>query len=383
MPLPREDARRAWAVIRLAALPVVFVGERLVSHPVARSSPFDWLLAATAVWALIALAGAYGRLPRVAAGLAAAFDLAAVAALTYTSGGPYSQVRSAFFLLPVGAAVLLRPALTAAASAASVVVYLGVSLLYPTRDAGDFEIVQVLYLGLLGGAAVLLSLLLTRRSQQVEALSAARGRLVAQALDAEERERRRLAEALHDEAIQNILAARQELAAAPADGGDLALVQRGLDATVVQLRDALFDLHPYLLDHAGLEAALRAVAERAARRGGFQWTVAVTGEVPPERERLVFSLVRELLANAARHARADQVDVRVEASGGALRVSAADDGVGIADGRLDHAVRDGHIGLASSFERVEALDGRLDIVSEAGAGTRVSATIPLRAAVPA
>lgn len=386
MPPDREDARRAWALIRLAALPVIFAGERLVSHPDARSAGFGWMLAVVGAWALYGLAGAWGRVPRVPVGLAAALDLLAVSGLTYTSGGPYSQVRFAFFLLPVGAAALLRPALTAAASAASVLLYLAVSLLYPAPPgAGDFELVQALYLAWLGGAAVLLSLLLTRRAQEVDALSAARGRLVAQALDAEERARRRLAEALHDDAIQNLLAARQELAAAGEDGGDLTLVERGLDATVGQLRDALFDLHPYLLDHAGLEAALRAVAERAAGRGGFAWTVEVDQGVPETRERLVFSLVRELLANAALHADADHVAVRVRADGDVVRVEVEDDGVGIAEGRLREALRSGHIGLASATERVEALDGGLDVASRPGKGkgTLVTASIPARPAVPA
>lgn len=382
MPLHREDAARAWAVIRLAALPVIFAGERLVSHPDARSAGFRWLLGAAALWAVAALAGAYGRAPRPPAGVAAALDLLIVAGLTYTSGGPYSQVRFAFFLLPVGAAVLLRPAFTAAASAASVVLYIAVSLLYPsTPDAGDFELVQALYLAWLGGAAVLLSLLLTRRAQQVDSLSAARGRLVAQALDAEDRARRRLAEALHDEAIQNLLAARQELTAAREDGGDLSLVERGLDATVGQLRDALFDLHPYLLDHAGLAAALRAVAERAASRGGFAWTVDVAPGVPAERERLVFSLVRELLANVAQHAGAAHVAVRVATDDGRLRVEVQDDGVGIPAGRLGDALRAGHIGLASATERVEALDGRLEVASEPGEGTLVRASFPMLAPV--
>jgi two-component system, NarL family, sensor kinase len=377
MPLRRDDAARSWALIRLLALPVIFAGERLVAHPEARSAPFRWLLGATAVYALVALAGAFGRGPRLPSALMAALDLVAVAALTYTSGGPSSQVRFAFFLVPVGAAALLRPALTAAASLAAVVAYLAVSLLYPPRPgAGDFELSQALYLAWLGVGAVLLSALLTRRAEAVATLSATRGRLVAQALDAEERERRRLAEALHDEAIQNLLAARQELAAAGDGESDLELVRRGLDQTVGQLRDAMFELHPYVLDHAGLEPALRTVLERAARRGGFRWTAEVQPGAAAGRDGIVFSLVRELVANAARHAQARHVAVRVRREAGELVVEVEDDGHGMDPTRLGAATAGGHIGLASSTERVEALDGRLEIASERGGGTLVRARLP-------
>src|SRR3712207_6726154 len=116
-------------------------------------------------------------------------------------------------------------------------------------------------------AATLLSLVLTHRADEIAKLATSRGRLVAQALDAEDLARRRLAEALHDEALQNLLAARHEIGVGA--GADVDLVVRGLDETVTQLREAVFDLHPYLLEQAGLGVALRAVAERAARRGGF------------------------------------------------------------------------------------------------------------------
>jgi len=375
-PSPRGDAVRVWALIRLAALPAIFLGERLVVHPSPRSDPFVPLLIAATVYGLVACAVAFApRARQLPPQLLAALDFAFLWALTYTSGGPFSQLRYAFFLLPVGAAMLLRPALTAWASFGIVVAYVAIALLYPTEDAADFELTQGLYLVWMGIVAVLLSRLLARRADEVERLGAQRGRLVAQALDAEDRERRRLAGALHDEAVQNLLAARHELAA----GGDLAFVQQGLDRTIRQLRDAIFELHPAALDHAGLAAALEAVAEHAGRRAGFGWKVEVDAGAGGIHDQLLFSLARELIINVAKHADAAAVTVRVRRTPAELQLEVADDGVGLDPARLRDAPLDGHIGLASATERVEALDGQLEIAARPGRGTLVRARIPLGA----
>ncbi|MDO8209921.1 sensor histidine kinase [Conexibacter sp. CPCC 206217] len=372
--LPRESVR-VWALIRLAALPAIYLGERLVDHPTPRSDPFGPLLIAACAYALVAAAVAYApRTRQLPSQLLALLDLGFLWALTYTSGGPFSQLRYAFFLLPIGAALLLRPALTAAASLVVVISYVAIALLYPTQDAGDFELTQAVYLVWMGIVAVLLSQLLARRADEVERLSADRGRLVAQALDAEDRERRRLAAALHDDAVQNLLAARHELAG----GGDVAFVQHGLDRTISQLRDAVFELYPAALDHAGLAAALEAVAAHAGRRAGFAWQVEVGDEAVGLHDQLLFSLARELLINVAKHSGAANATVRVRATPAELLLEVADDGRGLDSARLRSAPLEGHIGLASATERVEALDGVLEIAAEPGHGTLVRARIPLR-----
>jgi two-component system NarL family sensor kinase len=378
-PSQRRDSVRVWALIRLAALPAIFLGERLVSHPAPRSEPFEPLIAIATVYALVAFAIAFGPRPRaLPAWLLGTLDAAFVCALTYTSGGPFSQLRYAFFLLPVGAALVLRPLLTAAASLGVVAAYLAIALTYPADDAGEFELTQALYLVWMGIVAVLLARLLARRNDEVERLAAGRGRLVAQALDAEDRERRRLAAALHDEAVQNLLAARHELAG----GGDLEFVAHGLDRTVEQLRDAVFDLHPAALDHAGLAAALEAVAARVGQRAGLRWQVEVDPAAAGLHDQLVYQLARELVVNVAKHARASSVTVRVRRTPAELVLEVADDGRGLDAARLRAAPLDGHIGLASATERVEALDGELEIAAEPGQGTLVRARIPVPAGLP-
>src|SRR5262245_2105329 len=204
-----------------------------------------------------------------------AVDIAAITTLAALSGGPFSQARLAYFLVPVAVAFRFRPSVTAVAGAGSIAAYLGQAFAHPSAsepEATRFVLVQAGYLAWVSAAAVLLSAVLRRRTDRVIELASDRERLMAEAVSAEERERQALAEALHDTAVQNLLSARHELqevedvVANPALGrADAALAD-----TIARLREAVFELHPYILEAAGLESALTTVAERAARSGRFQ-----------------------------------------------------------------------------------------------------------------
>jgi signal transduction histidine kinase len=213
------------------------------------------------------------------------------------------------------------------------------------------------------------------RADRISELSASRNRLVEQILTAEEGERRRLADALHDGAVQNLLAARQDLAETKSTR-EVARAQNAIDATVEQLRLAISELHPSVLAHVGLQAALQSLAVTQARRGGFEATVEVEGCVPPQLETLTFTVCRELLVNAAKHSRATRVAVRVNGLDTHTWIQTSDDGCGFAERSFKTALDRGHIGLASVSERVEALGGRLDVDGRPGAGTRVTVIVP-------
>jgi two-component system, NarL family, sensor kinase len=375
-----RTSERAVAVVRLAAVPVILMGERLVSHPEVGGETFDWLLALGGVYAVFALAATFAawgeRAPRR---LYPLVDLALLLGLTYTSGGAFSQVRLAFFLLPVGAAFLMSPRGTALWSSISMVSYLGVSLTHPATNRGeDFEFVlsQTLYLAWIGVAAVLLAIVLTRRAHRVGELAAARGRLLAEILGAEERERKRLAEALHDHAIQDLLTAGQDLDdARQGDRDALARARAEVRRSVAELRNAISDLHPYLLEQAGLEAALHSLVERRRRRG-TRWSLHVDSDAIGAHDRLVVSLARELTANAATHAGATEIRVSLRRVNAELLLEVADDGRGLDRERVRAAVSRGHVGLASCSERVEAAGGRLELEERPGGGTLARAWLP-------
>jgi two-component system NarL family sensor kinase len=377
----RRTTERAVAVVRVAAVPVILMGERLVAHPEVGGETFDWLLAIGAVYAVCALAATFTswgeRTPRW---LYPPLDLAFLLGLTYTSGGAFSQVRLAFFLLPVGAAFLASPRGTALWSSIAVVSYLAVSLTHPATNRGeDFEFVlsQTLYLAWIGVAGVLLAMVLTRRAHRVGELAAARGRLLTEILGAEERERRRLAEALHDEAIQDLLAAGQDLD--DAQRGDRRALRRAraeVRGSVAALRSAIADLHPYLLEQAGLEAALHSIVDRR-RRSGTRWSLDVDPDAIGAHDRLIVSLARELTANAATHAHATEVRVSLTRVNGDLLLEVADDGRGFDRERVRASVSRGHLGLASCSERVEAAGGRLKLEERPGGGTLARAWLPV------
>jgi two-component system NarL family sensor kinase len=380
------QADRRLGLIRVAAMPVIFIGERLVAHPTLEKDPFDYILAAAAVYSLTALIVSYSRhrnlVPDV---LYPALDLSFICALTYSSGGAFSQLRYAFFLLPVSAAFLLTPRLTAGVSVVSIAAYVGVSLTHPATAGGrdlEFVLTQAVYLCWMAVAAILLAQVLTQRAEKIAQLAADRRRLVTQALDTEDRERRRLAEALHDHAIQNLLTTRQELENGELGSTGLARAREGVNRTIRQLREAAFELHPYALDQAGLAAGLQLVADQQARRAGHRSRITVSQDALGVHDHLIFSIARELLVNAAKHANASFVSLSVERAEDDIVLEVADDGKGLDPRSRAAALLESHIGLASITERTEAIGGTVTISSAPTAGTTVRVALPATAPSP-
>lgn len=375
------------AAVRAVLVPVILLGEQLVDHPADQGAPFFVLLAAFAAWALLLLwlhIVDRRRPTAITPGLERAepfVDLTAIVALTFTSGGPFSETGMALFVLPLLAAARLRPQVTARWSAASVAAYLLLSILHQT--AGESEaaarmISHLAYLAWAGLAATLLSAALARRDAAIGALAAERGELAAQTLQAEQRERRRIADLLHDESVQTLALAQQELGDYHRRGREVSFerARSAIADAMSQLRGEIFELHPYVLDHVGLAEALRALADRRAPRMSSRITVAVEPAAAGVHDELLLVLARELLSNAAKHSSASHVAVVVTDDGEWIELAVRDDGVGFDPTRRGDAVRAGHIGLASSERRVQALGGRLMVESAEGRGTTVRAFLP-------
>jgi two-component system NarL family sensor kinase len=382
------DAERLIAYLRLSAVPVLILGQAYVTQPEPTPTAFKVALAAFALYAaaVVVLLQVWRAPPWAAEGFAAA-DIAFAGILAFTSGGGYSQIRFAFVFVPVTTAFRCRPMLTGAVSVASVLVYVGQALSHPSRHsqtgALSFVATQAAYLAWLGAAATLLAYLLARRERAVDQLLTARRRLVAEALAAEERERKRLSEDLHDDAIQNLLAARHELedTAESDPTGPEARAYGAITTTIANLRAAVSDLHPYLLDQAGIEAALSRAGERSARRGRFALDLDVERRGPGPNDRALVRCAAELLANAATHARARHVEVRLSVEGDDDVLRVADDGVGFDPSSLEQRLREGHVGLLSLQERAEGLGGSLRIDTAPGLGARFTLRLPRSPAV--
>ena len=353
-----------------------------VSGPGEGGRGFHLAIAVFAAWALGIVAWVHWRPAGEALGLlTSAVDIGAITALAFLSGGGFSQARVAYALVPITLAFRFRPGLAAAGGAAVVVAYLAQALSHPSRsgaDAAGYIAVQAGSLIWIGAAAALLALVLSRRTRRVAQLALQARHLLTDALGAEERERQRLAETLHDSALQNLLAVRHDLqeAADGSDGVPLERAEATIAATVGQLREIVSDLHPLVLEQAGLEAGLSAVATQAARRGGFRVHVAYEAAARPPHERLLLAAARELLANVAKHAHASSVDVRCVERDAWIELSVSDDGDGFDPAIAAGLVAGGHIGLASQRARVEGAGGELSVVSGAGRGTVATVRIP-------
>ncbi|MFL5931541.1 MAG: sensor histidine kinase [Gaiellaceae bacterium] len=369
----------AW--LRLPAIGLLALGQGL-THPNPQQVGFLITLAVYSAWSAGLLAWVYLRPATEELALAATgIDIVAISVLAVLSGGAFSHNRLAFFLIPVAVAFRFRPAITAVAVVVTVAAYVTQAALHPAADdpeAKRFIATQAGFLAWIGAACVWLSLLLARRTEQVARLAESRSRLLADALEAEQRERKALAEALHDHAIQNLLSARHELEEAgesvthPAlDRADTALTD-----TVGQLREAVFELHPYVLEEAGLEAGLRSLAQQAASRGGFELRLDLASPNGRPHDQLVFSAARELLANVVQHAEANRVTVRLASAAGDVELVVDDDGLGFPPERLAERLAQGHVGLASQRVRIEAAGGRMQVDSTPGGGTRVEIHLP-------
>jgi signal transduction histidine kinase len=202
-----------------------------------------------------------------------------------------------------------------------------------------------------------------------------------------DRERTRLAYALHDGLTQTVAGAVLELEALhkrverdPEEALEtLDRSKREIRRALAGLRSMLFDLSRHDEDEK-LVGPLRAYAEDVVQRWKLPATISVEGDlarVPPRVLSVAYVVVREALANAAKHAAASHVSVRILATERDLSVVVGDGGNGFTT-RDEQAARAAHhIGLEMLRRRVREVGGRLRIESRPGFGTKVTAHLPL------
>jgi two-component system, NarL family, sensor kinase len=378
--LTAAERRVAW--LRLAAI-VLIVAAETIPHPNPNRTTFRIAAAIAVAYAVCALVWAYrGAVARRVVLALTAIDVIAISVLAFLSGGAYSDARLAYFLIPIAVAFRFGSAITLVVSLAVVLAYVVQAWTHPARHlphAPRFVAVQAGYLAWIGAAATLFSGLLDRRTRELVKLARGRRQLLAEVMGAEENQRRQLAEGLHDHAIQNLLSARQDIdeAQAAEPSPELRRAHSALSDTLDDLRGAIFELHPHVLSQAGLENALRATAERASRRGGFDVDLFLEYPGRHGADAVLFNAAREFLTNAAKHSHASKVTLRLGRSNGSIVLETCDDGVGFDLGALSAYATHAHIGLLSQRERIEAIGGHLEIVSSPGKGTTVTATLPL------
>jgi signal transduction histidine kinase len=220
--------------------------------------------------------------------------------------------------------------------------------------------------------------LVLRNVRLIEELRASTQRLVR----AQDDERRRLERNLHDGAQQSLVAvalmlrmirARMGPDAVPA-GEPLDRAAEQLAAAIEELRHLARGIYPAILSERGLGPAVSSLAERSPVPVVVD--VRLDDRLPGETERALYFVAAEALANAAQHASATEVQVRVARQDGQVRLEVVDDGVGGADQARG-------TGLRRVGDRVAAADGVLEITSPQGGGTRIASVLPVASPSPA
>jgi signal transduction histidine kinase len=211
------------------------------------------------------------------------------------------------------------------------------------------------------------------------------GALNERMMKAQEQERIRIAGELHDGVMQEMLAVTMMLGTAKrriGAGSDAAPVldkaQQKLVQAGTELRQLSHDLHPPLLQEAGLPKAVTAYCEQFSSASGIPVTCEAADDVR-ELSRgaalALFRIVQEALGNAAKHAAPKQIAVRLWRSDGTVSLTVADDGVGLDP---NHFAGGGGLGLVMMRERATQLNGRFDVESMPGRGTTIRVVVPFR-----
>ena len=216
------------------------------------------------MYAVGTLAFALGARRPVPVAPFAVADTLLLVLLLLGEGGAPADMRFALSVPVLVAAFVAGPRLTLQLALLSLVGFAIVAVASPTfghEAPARYVLVHTLDLAWRGALAVVLSVFLARRSARIRELAESRRSLVAQALGAEARARRELAYVLHDELVQDLLSAQQDIKRARRGHAEyLDRAEHGLTGVVAQLRTQILQLHPHQLESAGLGAALDAVS---------------------------------------------------------------------------------------------------------------------------
>jgi PAS domain S-box-containing protein len=216
--------------------------------------------------------------------------------------------------------------------------------------------------------------------------------LAAELTQTEQRERRRLAQVLHDDLQQMLVAARMKVGLLRQRneedqlGETIAQIDDLLNMSLSESCSLVAQLCPLVLYERGLGAALQWLARQTQEK----FDLAVEIETDPAAEPadattrvLLFQAVGELLLNAAKHAQAHRIWIRMDTTERHVRIEVHDDGVGFDPAQPADRTDGGGFGMFSIRTRLEVLNGHMEVVSSPGRGTQVTIHAPLgTAALP-
>ena len=229
------------------------------------------------------------------------------------------------------------------------------------------------------------------RTAVAERRAASLRRLAAELGHAEHRERQRLAKVLHDDLQQLLLAARLRVAYAGRETqgetvrAEIKAIDELLGECMAASRNLTIELSPPILRRGRFPEVLEWLAEWFREKHGLQVALDAVQEMPPIAEHaraFLFQSVREMLFNVVKHAGVSEAKVALCVRGDCLVVQVEDGGRGFDPQAVLRTLdRSESFGLFNVQERLEALEGKLEIESSPGGGTRMRLILPVAATV--
>jgi signal transduction histidine kinase len=227
---------------------------------------------------------------------------------------------------------------------------------------------------------------LRRSSQEISRKNEQLEELIVGVEHAQDEERRRIAQDIHDGVMQTLSGAIYELKAAETSVGSdpvatrLSSIRELLHQLETELRDVIQDLQPAELEPGSLVRAIESEAGRLQMRYAIRTAVRTSGPhrvLPPAVEAAILRIVKEALGNVQRHAQAQSVLIELHSLRSEVRLTVRDDGVGFEPERSQKPRV--HLGISGMRRRAEARGGTFDLASTPGSGTTIKVTMPTRA----
>ncbi|MCC3372137.1 sensor histidine kinase [Cohnella sp. REN36] len=195
-----------------------------------------------------------------------------------------------------------------------------------------------------------------------------------------EKERKRLASDLHDEALQELLHIRRLLDRTPAERWmqeDKEQIRLAVDNAEFVIRETCHELIPPFLSEHGVLQAVSHLVEKTRLRADFQLdfrALPITAPLSDEQTTAIYRIVQELINNAVKHSDAGRVTLEIGQEEWVLHIRYADDGKGM---ETDVALSSSRLGIRGISERVLMLGGDISMQSALGQGTKVRCSLPI------
>ena len=211
---------------------------------------------------------------------------------------------------------------------------------------------------------------------------------------AQEEERKRIAQELHDDTAQDLVVLSRHIDAfisrarnlTEEESGYLESLRQQTNKTLSEVRRFSQDLRPSVLDDLGLLPALEWLIPELYQHFGIRVEMKVTGKpqrFPKETELVLFRIAQESLRNAGKHSEATQIQLTISFSSARTIMSIKDNGKGFS---VPESVGDlaasGKLGLVGMEERVRLIGGKIRVISKPGAGTTIKVEVPGQPGLP-